>query len=163
MNPFSLNRIYENVEYNHDLVFRFFIEFSLFEHALKQIGFVIPRKNDAQPDWSRYSRDINLSIDNHTNNELNEAVNYLLNTPPFKQEFSGGNLNFNYVEADQHLCEHERLSIYIRRVRNNLFHGGKFRYIVPRDDELITNSLVLIEHWAANDPRIQGALRPLVL
>jgi hypothetical protein len=51
------------------------------------------------------------------------------------------------------------LSVLIRGVRNNLFHGGKIRYDRPRDTELIENCLIILEAWAHLHPGVESALR----
>jgi hypothetical protein len=50
------------------------------------------------------------------------------------------------------------LSMLIRGVRNNLFHGAKFRYDPGRDSELIQASLVILEAWSHCNPRVENIL-----
>ena len=46
-----LSQIYQQIKFDRDLVFQFFIEFGLFENALKQSGFSIGDSDDVRPDW----------------------------------------------------------------------------------------------------------------
>lgn len=46
----------------------------------------------------------------------------------------------------------------MRRVRNNLFHGGKLRYERPRDPELIQCSLIILEAWSHCNSEVERVL-----
>ncbi|MDA1314463.1 MAG: hypothetical protein O2968_14075 [Acidobacteria bacterium] len=50
---------------------------------------------------------------------------YLQQQPPRKQVLCRGNLSWSN-DIDESISDIERVLIYVRRVRNNLFHGGKF-------------------------------------
>lgn len=90
MSPLIIEDAYQRVDFDRELVFKFFIAFSLFEKALKENGFHRAKGNseDIQPDWDKFSKDIDnqflamINLPNHS--ELETAVNYLLNHPPKK-------------------------------------------------------------------------------
>jgi len=146
--PF-LDNVYLRVDFDRELVFKFFTVFSLFEYALKNAGFCIPgRRNGAQPDWEDFAQRIRQQFNPNTTPELSAAVNYMLNRPVLKQVIRNNSLTFVQRKRPQHLSDVEWLSVLIRGVRNNLFHGGKFRYDRPRDPKLIQHSMVILEAWA---------------
>ncbi len=149
MNTPFLDDVYNKVDFDRELVFKFFTVFSLFEYALKNTKYRQFRNGKVEANWELFVDDIpNFTI--APMSELDNAVNYLINRPPKKQ----------ILDANSHLTFEEQvnrpiglsdlvwLSILIRRVRNNLFHGGKFRYERPRDTELISHSLIILESWS---------------
>jgi hypothetical protein len=159
MSTSFVDRIYDNVDFDRDLVFKFFTIFSLFEFALKQALFVrSTRRVEVQPDWDRFAREIDGHYDPNESSELSYAIKYFLDRPPMKQVLEGDRVVFCCREPDPSLSDTEKLAIYIRRVRNNLFHGGKFRYIRPRDPVLIEYSLVILDAWARCHSRVHAIL-----
>lgn len=149
--PF-LDEVYERVTFNRELVFRFFTVFSLFEYALKQVGDI--RKGEfAEPDWDMFAARINEKFDRNRTDELKEAVEYLLTFPPKKQVVENKRIVFCTVLANKPSNTGD-LSVYIRRVRNNLFHGGKFGYDENRDSRLIECCLIVLEEWASLDENV---------
>ena len=78
--------------------------------------------------------------------ELAEAIEFLFKSPPKKQIISDGKIEWSDANPNQPL-KADNLLIYVRRVRNNLFHGGKFNghWFAPnRSELLIRHSLVII-------------------
>ena len=63
------------------------------------------------------------------------------------------------VAESEQLSEIERLLNYVRRVRNNLFHGGKFTSLsvsdLGRNASLIEDSLVILKECL----RLSGTVR----
>lgn len=57
--------------------------------------------------------------------EVHQAIEYILKEPPKKQFIVNGSIEWRDI-APQSNSNAEILFQYIRRVRNNLFHGGKF-------------------------------------
>lgn len=51
------------------------------------------------------------------------------------------------------------LAVLINRIRNNLFHGGKFIYDRPRDTDLLQYSLIIHEEWANLNSDVKRALQ----
>src|SRR5436190_14601447 len=109
----------------------FFKKFSRGEFALKAGNFHKGVDRAAEADWERFA----LSIENTLSDQelskpeaamLKEAVEFLLNEPPKKQYIdNNGNLEFRPNEPD-HKSRADLILLYVRRVRNNLFHGAKF-------------------------------------
>lgn len=149
--PF-LDSVYEQVDFDRELVFKFFIVFSLFEYALKRARFR-NESGDVMPDWEKFAREIENRFDRQASPEIEEAVDYLLNKPP-KRQVVNGTLIWQERTRPTGKTDYEWLSLIIRAVRNNLFHGGKFIYERPRDTLLIQHSLTILEAWAQADNRI---------
>ena len=160
MNTPFLDEVYEKVDFDRELVYKFFTVFSLFEYALKRAGFLVPgQRNEAKPDWERFAREIEDSFDPNSTEELSSAVSYMLGRPVMKQIKREDSIIFIRRIRPHAMGEIIWLSILIRGVRNNLFHGGKFLYERPRDTELIQNSLIILEAWAHCDRQIEQELR----
>jgi len=122
-----------------------FRTFARFEYALKAAGF---HNGDgaAEPNWRSFAESIPATFDNPADPVLGEAVLYILDHPPKKQIVAGGILDWNEVAPDTDL-QSDRVLIYVRRVRNNLFHGGKFndRWFEPqRSENLLRHSLTIL-------------------
>ena len=124
----------------------FFGAFSRFEYALKAAGYVDVRKKDGAvtASWHRFAKKHAGAFDQRATPALAEAVTYLLGSPPKKQVFEDGHLSFVDAEADGN--DLHKLLIYVGRVRNNLFHGGKFgpKEEEGRDEKLVRFALEVL-------------------
>jgi hypothetical protein len=70
----------------------------------------------------------------------------VLGNPPKKQVYANNVLQWRVV-APQAENENDLILLYVRRVRNNLFHGGKFngRFFDPeRSTELLKHSITVL-------------------
>ena len=143
MNPLK------NINVQKDLLFRFFIFFAKFEFSLKVSGFAIGDIQRVSPDWDNYAQSIKDSFDKTVNKGLAEAVDYFLLNPPWRQVLIDGGVAWDSIAPDSSLSEIERVLLLIRRVRNNLFHGGKFNNEVfeskERTERLLNSSLIVLE------------------
>ncbi|MCL4272255.1 MAG: hypothetical protein KJZ77_00160 [Anaerolineales bacterium] len=156
--PF-LNRIYRQVDFDRKLVFKFFTVFSLFEYALKREGFLtVGRSSEAQPDWESFANAIDPQFTALRKPSLISAKNYMLNHPVMRQIVHNNVVTYTRRIKPNNMNDIVWLSILIRGVRNNLFHGGKFRYDRPRDPDLIKSSLIILEAWAKLHPDVKQAL-----
>ena len=135
--PF-LGEVFERVEFERVLVFKFFTVFSLFEYALKRAGFANTRgrNKDVFPDWSSFAKSVEEVFDHDATPDLTEAVKYMLEKPVKRQVLRNDSLSFAPRRRPEDISDIEWLSLLIRGVRNNLFHGGKFRYHPERDNNL---------------------------
>jgi len=104
-----------------ELIYRFFFAFSRLEFALKEEGFHHrDRYGSAQPDWKRF---INQYQGDYV---LCESAIRLLRNPPRKQIINrNGDLSWRDLTFNPNCSELKKISLLIRAVRNNLFHGGK--------------------------------------
>jgi hypothetical protein len=160
MSPQLLKETFNRMNFDRELAFKFFVIFSVFEHALKEAGFRRFVQNDSvEPDWDSFARSINGQFNPNLNPELSTAVNYLLNNPTKKQVFRNNRLTFTQTQRPQNISDEEWLSLLIRRVRNNLFHGGKVIYDRHRDTLLIQFSIIILESWAILNPDIRQGIQ----
>jgi hypothetical protein len=123
------------------LVLEFLRTFSRFEYALKRSGYCRPNRELAEADWDTLENDITrLSA-----SELAAALDsgsYIRVNPPKKQIVKDGKLAWAFSTPTA--SDIKTLVIYVRRVRNNLFHGKK----LPQGPE---------EEVARNRQLIEGA------
>jgi len=142
-------------EVDKDLLLNFFLTFSRFEYALKSSGFfkrhhpAPPRRPEAEPDWDRFAVSLRRSFDLGATIELQEACDYLLDSPPNKQIIIDDGVAWETpVRLDNH-TDIEFLIRMIRRVRNNLFHGGKYNIGVHEDaqrtEKLLRCALIVLQ------------------
>jgi hypothetical protein len=139
----SLSSPFDLLQMPKDLACEFFAVFSRFEFAMKESGYVyINRRNRAAPDWTRFASDANGFLQVPVDSDLSQAINFLNNDPP-------------QVQTSAHLWQPLPLSGVApigtaldaaQRVRNNLFHGGKYApHSSPgRDEALVRAALVLL-------------------
>ncbi|HAX9712217.1 hypothetical protein I5M95_00750 [Serratia marcescens] len=109
------------------LAFDFFKRFSTAEYALKVSGFYKKRNRhfyDADADWDSFANE-QSTIDIVSDVNLRNSVRFILDNPPKKQVITMGVIDWAEI-TPENMTDCQRLFIYIRRIRNNLFHGGKF-------------------------------------
>lgn len=133
---------FEGLRIPKDLVCEFFATFARFEFAMKEAKFVQKGKDYASPDWDRLAQEMGEQLKVEAGSEVAAAVEYLnaktpqVQTPVLKWEARplGGNTP---VARAIHAAQ---------RVRNNLFHGGKFTPHSPEghDERLVQCSQLLI-------------------
>jgi hypothetical protein len=144
----------------HDLAAEFFREFSRTEYALKTAGWVLPGPSgEAKPDWDRFAREAGARLLQLPQPHVRAAAEYILTNPPKKQVVTDDGLSWQESRAVD-LTDGVRLLVFLRRIRNNLFHGGKFngRWLQPeRSYELIKHGLVLLRACREAEPQIQQA------
>lgn len=138
-----------------------FRQFSRFEYALKASGHLPDRDGSAEADWDGFARDVHLGLVSRlkVDPSLGEAVDYLMNFPPKKQVIRHRRLDWEDIPANCGTST-EALLVYVRRVRNNLFHGGKFseRWIDPeRSERLIRASLEVLNACLRLSRRVRDA------
>jgi len=144
------------IKADRDLLLNFFLTFSCFEFALKSSGlYKQPGRNDdpnigyrAEPDWDNFARRLSGRFQIASSPQLAEACEYLLLNPPWREVVANGALMWDAAAESNALSDVEKLIRYIRRVRNNLFHGGKFSTLPVSDHrrnaELMEYSLIVL-------------------
>jgi len=148
-----LKQIDAGIDYDKQKAYVFFIVFSRFEYALKNGGYCTKtntKDTKAKADWDRFGRDLRIIFNEYSSKELDCAVKYIVEGPPKLQTYDNNNLNWEdsnrYENQNQSLIEW--LLLMIRRIRNNLFHGGKYPNFPveepSRNWELIDNSLIIL-------------------
>ncbi len=156
----------------------FFLTFARFEYALKAAGFFRPRTRrrtgsagpqeypDAEPDWPRFARSIRSAFRSDANPQLSVACRYLFDYPPYREVVAGADLRWETRAPHDDQSEVDRVLLYVRWVRNNLFHGGKFSPAhggPTRNVALISHSLVILSACLALSPNVKGAYESAAL
>jgi hypothetical protein len=148
----------KNIIVSKDLLLNFFICFAKFEFALKISGFAKGDQSQVRPDWDGYAKSIKDIFDEKKSSILVEAVNYFRLNPPWKQVIINGSVAWNSTASNNNKSEIEKTLILIRRVRNNLFHGGKFSNEAFEDTErtthLLEKSLIILEECLNLSPNV---------
>lgn len=134
------------------LIMIFFISFSRFECALKtSIEFANGNENKVEANWDKFVASISSSFDPNKNDELKEAVEYILKNPPKIQALDNKQLIWRarvFLNPDADI---KKICLHIRDIRNNLFHGGKFNGNyepdVSRNYKLIKSAIVILNDW----------------
>jgi hypothetical protein len=139
----------------HNLAAEFFHAFSRAEYALKAAGY---NNGDgpAEANWSRFARSIEDRVAAPPIGDTSDAISFLLSEPPKKQYLSNGLLEWWEVPANTG-PKADDLFLYIRRIRNNLFHGGKFNvhWFAPERNEQLMKAGLCVLRWAMHqDARV---------
>lgn len=119
---------------------RLFAYFSRFEFALKEAGYIrADRFDGAQPDWSKFAR-LPAVAEVYERLKLEPGLHGLIAQPPKQQVVVDDALSWREAAA---VTSAPALIDAIKRVRNNLFHGGKSGEN-PRDDELCVAATIAL-------------------
>ncbi len=135
-----------------------FKTFARFEYALKASGFN-NGDGDAQPNWRNFALSVETQFQNPQTPELREAIDFMLQQSPKKQVIRNGLLEWDAAPPNTNSSA-DLILLYVRRVRNNLFHGGKFNghwFAPKRSEKLLRHSLVILEACLDASPQVKGA------
>jgi len=140
-------KLLSNLNVNKDIVFEFFSLFSRFEFALKDVGYFRKKRNkNAEPNWNKFAEDINN--ESHSDFDLHKFNQAILKFAPKCQIVDDSGVNPKVIFKNRDLNganDVDSTLIGIRRIRNNLFHGGKMgnrqKYDNSRDEDLLKFSL----------------------
>lgn len=154
-------------EEGQNLINEFFITFSRFESALKVSGFANGDIDRVNPNWDTFTTSIRGSFNNVKRTELvSNAIEYLSNNPPRVQNYENEQLGWRERDFQQNDPLINQLSLSIRDIRNNLFHGGKYNGIyqedVSRNFILLKHSIEILNHWLnLSEPVKEKFLEPI--
>ena len=110
-----------------------------FESTLCKMGKI---HNGINADWSYFDGDIqNFDL---TNNELNQSIKYLIQSPPKKMVSNNGQLDWQSLNFDN-LSDSEKILKSIKTIRNNYMHGSKYPFDKARDTKLIECALIILD------------------
>lgn len=137
---------------------KLFHVFSRTEYALKAAGY---NNGDgaAEANWRAFALAVEGLIATPSTQELREAIDFFFNAPPKKQVIVGGVIQWEVSEPPIN-SQAEKLLIYVRRVRNNLFHGGKFNghwFEPERSESLLRHSLTILTACVESVPTVREA------
>jgi len=141
-------------------VLDFIATFSRLEYALKASGEFLRNTKDAEADWIAFASNIESKVNNSTNCPLKKSIDYILNNPPKKQINENGVIKWKRVDPNQR-NKTKNLIMYICRIRNNLFHGGKFAHgdleEFDRDFSLVKSALLILKEIVNFNEKVRSA------
>jgi len=120
-----------SIDFDPSLGFKFFLSFARFEYALKEAGF-LKNKDYASPNWLAYAESVEEYMVER-NEIINESLEYFINNPTKIQKNSNGSVEYVETPYDNNYTPFVWAIMMIKRVRNNFFHGGKYRDLVVVD------------------------------
>lgn len=142
------------------LAFEFFKLFAQFEYALKAMGFArAGRSGQVEPEWDRFANQVGKLVFSSDDKLVAASIDYILKQPPKRQVLNASGLDWEEVSNTER--SPQILFAHIGRVRNNLFHGGKFngRWLDPdRSRILLTHSLTILMASKEADADIKNAI-----
>jgi len=141
-----------------ELASELFHVFSRTEYSLKAASF---NNGDgaAEANWRKFALAVENLISNPNSQQLKDAIDFILNKPPKKQVIRNGVIEWEKSEPTTD-SQADKLLIYVRRVRNNLFHGGKFNghwFAPERSEALIRSSLVILTSCVEFESNVRSA------
>ena len=144
------------------LALELFLTFARFEYALKAAGFCERRRDDrASADWTTFAQSVSDLLNNPPAPDLQEAIKYIVDEPPKKQIIRDGTLGWrDGLPPTQPGNQADLVLVLVRRVRNNLFHGGKFShhwFDPERSELLLKHSLTILLGCLAASPEVHAA------
>ncbi len=143
-----------------ETAFHLFRLFAQYEYALKAMGYAkASRTGTAEPDWDRFAKEIGVKLLAASEPSVVAARDYLLREPPRRQVLVNGEIAWADVSNSDHSAH--ALFGHIRRVRNNLYHGGKFngRWFAPdRSRPLMDTCIILLDALKMQDAVLREAI-----
>lgn len=124
-----------------------FIEFARFEYCLKISGYLKNNDGPAEPGWDKFSNCCEMKelFENIKYNCAGVCKNmiYLMENPPKRQFAKNGRLSWERAEE---IRSSQEYFAAVRRVRNNLFHGGKFNgaFFEPERSERLLQAVLSV-------------------
>lgn len=150
----------ERLHIDRELVLEFFLVFSRIEFSLKLAGFVTGGENSVSPDWGGFIRKVSETFILGDDEEVATAIYYYIGHPPQKQVLKNGSLDWMPVPR-QGSSDIEDVLMSVRRVRNNLFHGGKYNaedhQEVARNEELLRQGILILKSVIREIPSVLEA------
>lgn len=144
---------FDDLQIDAALVCEFFGVFARFEYAMKATSYCAgDRYGNALPDWRELKEKLGQPVSEVETDQVVAAIACLLAEPPQVQMCVGGRPEFMELKLDGGNSGAQAIEA-AKRVRNNLFHGGKHTpHSAPeRDTSLIQASLAVIEACLAVD------------
>lgn len=144
--------------YLDDLASELFQVFSRTEYALKATGYN-NGDGEAKANWRSFALAVEDILAKPSAPELQEAIDFIFAAPPKKQVIINEKIQWQ-AAAPTTNSRADELLIYVRRVRNNLFHGGKFNghwFEPERSEPLLRYSLIIILACVESIPAVREA------
>jgi hypothetical protein len=133
---------FDGLDLDRELVCEFFGVFSRFEYALKESGLTRDVRGIVEPAWWRFAENMNGWLTVEPDSALAEAIDFLCDEPAQVQT-GPHNWEMRALHGKMRL---EHAIDAARRVRHNLFHGGKHTPHSPpgKDERLVRSALALL-------------------
>jgi hypothetical protein len=116
----------EQLGTSSESLLEFIAIYARLEHALKRVGRVVERNGRLDVRWEGLVRAVESHFCPAANSPLHRAVVYIAEHPPKKQVLREGEITWTEIPPDRADLSLTKLLEHIRRIRNNLFHGGKY-------------------------------------
>lgn len=142
----------------NELAYEFFKEFARCEYCLKAVG-LRKASRDACASWDAFANEVRATLESPNSAALAVAITYYLANPPKKQVVENGCLEWD-AALPRHANNAELLLRLVCRVRNNLFHGGKFNghwFEPERSKELLSHGLTILRECREAHPAVKEA------
>ena len=142
---------FARVHLDRSLAMRFIDAFMTAEFALKLGGFGHMQGGAACAHWDKFASSIQDAFDDVDDQTFRDAVAYLVQNPPRKQVMNGRAWEWKESLPSTTSSSSQQCLLMVRRVRNNLIHGGK-SYVLggsdtsERNDKLVRSSLIVLRH-----------------
>ena len=150
--------VFQHLHLPPELAIEFMAVFSRFEHALKSTNYAIGNMNRVDAAWDRFANDIDARFNKIQDAHLAQCVDFLMEKPPRKQVFDGNTTRFRNQTADPNQRKTQQLLRFVRTIRNNLFHGGKYlpngEVEVGRNKKLVESALYVLQICVRIDPHV---------
>jgi hypothetical protein len=140
-----------------DYAVEFFALFARLEYALKAERMWIEAGSKVSVDWVALEAREEL-FDLIDALRADKTARYLLQHPPKKQRIVDGELGWSTQPPS--ITTITELSIMIRRVRNNLFHGSKGSAATERDRNLLEAGTASIREIVRRLPAVEQRFYP---
>jgi hypothetical protein len=139
----QLKEPFDSTSDYHSLAGTFLLIFSRFEFALKTRGYANMSGASLMVKWREFANDTMGAFDTSQNTTAEYLP--LITSPPSRQTFVGGKLDWAEEQPKEPSdADLPWLLEMVYRVRNNLFHGGKWPTDITRDTVLIQCSMLII-------------------
>lgn len=139
------------------LAIELFRKFARIEYALKAAGFH-NGEGKASADWNKFACSVKGLLEHDST--IAEAVKYMKEQPPKMQVVRDGLLKWEVAAPDA--SDTHELLLCVRRVRNNLFHGGKFNehwFEPERSVPLLRHSLSILDACLRSSQQLNEAFK----
>jgi hypothetical protein len=143
-----------------ELACQFLAVFSRMEYALKATSEYATGEDEVMPNWDVFANQIDPAFCQVQDESFRHAVNFILAHPPRKQiRDKAGVVQFVDRPPDGGAPKANQTLLMVRRVRNNLFHGGKHlpggEQEPGRNEQLVSSSLTILRGCVALDERVR--------
>ncbi|WP_196893594.1 hypothetical protein [Aureivirga marina] len=145
-------------EIDFELIEKFFITYSRFEFALKQVEKYRKKngKGIVEPNWEKFYSENDSIMNFEINENLKDSKEYLENYSPNSQ-FINDAKEVIWRNSSINNTGNDRVRIYISIIRNNLFHGGKSNNLhLERNKKLIESALIILDYLLELDPVVKN-------